>query len=407
MPPEQAEARHDDIGPCSDVYALGAILYECLTGRPPFRGRDVAETLRLVRNAPLDSPQLLNRSIPRELEAICLKCLEKEPRRRYASAGELARALGEFLDRGARRSLTRRQKLALGLGLPAAILLLAAGTLAWQQDAIRSQARDYLAKADELRDRGRTGPALDHYAMAVERYDALLGSNWVLYGRTSARIKRAEAQLRRGSLLEDRREYDEARFALEAAQQECEDVRPARADDPRFLNLLGEVYHGLGRHFADRRLPRAERDRGLEFYEKAIRLREDIRDRFPGTPDSDRDLARSYGYMGDTLLELDQADRARHSYAKAEEIRFRLAGAPDADVSSRCLHARDFGNRSSFHDWNGRPTRPFSPPVAASSTTARVRFRPACPPSSCSSGRRPSSPSRNWNWINRRFRRRK
>jgi serine/threonine-protein kinase len=90
MAPEQAVGRTRDVGPLSDVYALGAILYELLTGRPPFQGKTVVETLQHVVKRPPVRPRRLQRGVPRALESICLKCLEKRPRRRYASARALA-----------------------------------------------------------------------------------------------------------------------------------------------------------------------------------------------------------------------------------------------------------------------------------------------------------------------------
>lgn len=97
MPPEQAAGRHADIGPHSDVYALGAMLYELLTGRPPFGAATAVATLRQVLDADPVPPRRLQADIPRDLETICLKCLEKMPAARYASARALAEELGRFL----------------------------------------------------------------------------------------------------------------------------------------------------------------------------------------------------------------------------------------------------------------------------------------------------------------------
>ncbi len=98
MSPEQALGASKSVGPAADVYSLGAILYNCLTGRPPFQGASILETLDQVRAQDPVPPRQLNPNIPTDLDTICLKCLRKEPGKRYTSAGELAADLRRYLD---------------------------------------------------------------------------------------------------------------------------------------------------------------------------------------------------------------------------------------------------------------------------------------------------------------------
>jgi serine/threonine protein kinase len=98
MSPEQAEGRTSEIGAASDIHALGAILYFALTGRPPYLGAEPMATILQVRTTEPVPPSRWQPTVPRDLELICLKCLEKTPARRYATAGDLADDLRRFLD---------------------------------------------------------------------------------------------------------------------------------------------------------------------------------------------------------------------------------------------------------------------------------------------------------------------
>lgn len=97
MPPEQAVGKGGKVSRRTDVYALGAILYHALTGRPPFVGEGLAETVQQVLSVEPVPPRVLNPGVPADLETVCLKCLEKDPAKRYATAQALAEELGRFL----------------------------------------------------------------------------------------------------------------------------------------------------------------------------------------------------------------------------------------------------------------------------------------------------------------------
>lgn len=173
MAPEQARGDKGAIGPATDVYALGAILYELLTGRPPFRSDSPSTTLQLVANEEPVPPRRLNPQVPRDLQTIGLKCLRKEPHRRYASARAFAEDLRHF-QRGepiqarpvspAERAVCwvrRRPALAgtLSLGILLASVL-AITIVGWrrQREGLSAAAVAYaeadLSESERLRDRG-------------------------------------------------------------------------------------------------------------------------------------------------------------------------------------------------------------------------------------------------------------
>jgi eukaryotic-like serine/threonine-protein kinase len=180
MAPEQAEGMTKAVSPAADIYSLGAILYELLTGRPPFKAVTVLQTLDQVRSQEPVSPTRLQPSVPRDLETICLKCLHKDPRRRYAGAGALAEDLDRFLsgrpilarstgavERGWKWA-RRRPAVALLSAAVVAVTVLGFALVAWlwrgaeraRRDAVEKQAQLTLYQGLALCDRGEVGRGL-------------------------------------------------------------------------------------------------------------------------------------------------------------------------------------------------------------------------------------------------------
>jgi tetratricopeptide (TPR) repeat protein/tRNA A-37 threonylcarbamoyl transferase component Bud32 len=270
MPPEQACGRSRDVGPLADVYALGAILYECLTGRPPFLAASWVETLHQVRFQDPVPPRHLQPRVPRDLETICLKCLEKEPGRRYASAADLADDLRRFLDgkpivaraappwERAGKWVRRHPVGAFALLTATALVALGAwhvGTLQrlnedlGRQTAAAREQRDLAQKnaaeagrkreeADQQRQRAETEKrnAQEQKARAEknlrERIQGAL--------RASAVVGKNQ-QLLAPSLKKLRRRL------LQAYLNDFEDFVKQRADDPTLRAQQGHVYNEMAR----------------------------------------------------------------------------------------------------------------------------------------------------------------
>ncbi len=183
MAPEQALGKGATIGPAADVYALGAILYEMLTGRPPFLGTSVLETLEMVRTQEPVPPSRLQPRLPRDLETICLKCLAKEPASRYASALALADDLRRFqsgrpirarpvpIYEKAWKAARRRPLVTASLAL--AILALGSLLAAWTWFTLRLQAERNRANANAHQadlERSRAEVNEDRAFEAIDRF---------------------------------------------------------------------------------------------------------------------------------------------------------------------------------------------------------------------------------------------
>ncbi len=195
MPPEQAIGAVREIGPAADVYSLGAVLYECLTGRPPFGGSSLADTLDQVRNSEPVSVRQLEPRVPIDLETIVHKCLRKNPLQRYPNAMELADDLRRYVNREpilARREswlesgvrIFRRYPLASSLAVTTALLLvlITAGSLfvaqrgnALLREAQLGQAEALVGRARGTRLSRRAGQRFE--SLAAIRKAAEIGRN--------------------------------------------------------------------------------------------------------------------------------------------------------------------------------------------------------------------------------------
>jgi serine/threonine protein kinase len=271
MSPEQAAGRTREIGPASDTYALGVILYELLTGRTPFRGSTI-EILDQVRHAAPTPPRRLEPEISLNLETICLKCLEKESEKRYSSASALAADLKRFLEDkpimarpigplGRLILWSRRNRLPLvGTALLAATVVLTwIGAVRWQDHRREEQSHELAAKEREWKDYQERRskelfekllidgpsswplPAEERLVFQNGLHDLQARKNRASLQGDQAEIKAVEAQLKRAEPLLDRLQGDLNQGPLLGLQLPGIESARTTANRTRSINNLRQL----------------------------------------------------------------------------------------------------------------------------------------------------------------------
>jgi serine/threonine-protein kinase len=330
MAPEQAEGRTGDIGPSTDVYALGAILYEMLTGRPPFRAATPLETLQQVRGQEPVSLRRLQPKVPLDLETICLKCLSKEPPKRYATAKELADDVRRYLQeepiQARRTSLPERAwrwcrrnpavaglLLTVGVVLLTAVVGLAIGLVVLDEEQRRTEQRRKEAVAERVRADANAKAAAEQRSLALETL-----KNVVFDIQAELKHRPAMQPFRKKMLEKAAEGLQRVARSAETAAQVDHSMASAHIE-------LGDIFLLLGEG--------AAKARG--HYETAERIAQALTEHDPAHSLGQRDLTLAYQGLGKASLELGDLSAAEAAIGKSLTIAKRRARFDPANIEAQ------------------------------------------------------------------------
>jgi tetratricopeptide (TPR) repeat protein len=345
MAPEQAGGQSKVIGPAADIYALGAILYEVLTGRPPFKAASPLDTLLQVMSVEPVPPRRFQPQVPRDLETICLKCLEKDARQRYASAEELAEDLAYFLrrepiharptpawERGLKWS-KRRPALTALLAVSALAILGMLGVWAGFTHQLREE-RDYArrgwqqAEQNAIEAGEQRQAAVQHRLHAEEnfQYAWKVVEDYTTSVAEDPRLRAHDLERLRRQLLQLAVDFYQ-KFAQQRGTDDDVQAERARAY-MRLACLTQEV---------------ASKSQAVEVFQKAIPIFQGLAGKYPAEPNYAADLASAYHNIGVLHWETGQFDQSQTFLQKALDLRKQLA-AQERHPQFRAAVANTYDN---------------------------------------------------------------
>ncbi len=343
MSPEQAWGRSAEVGPRSDIYSIGAILYTLITGRPPFQGTSAVETLEQVRTQEPVSPSTLQPKVPRDLETICLKCLEKEPVKRYETALALADDLHRFLQGDtivARpvstaervwRLAKRNPKIAV-LATSVLFLLAAVAVISTTYAAALRRSNQAFVIASE-REKNARLEAEASVKQAFEQNRSALDA-WKTLGRLTIEDLKAipAAQNLRQKFLDE---------ILQGLRKTADGMEPLYKIYRRFENagVADFAMAGVHKLLADELLELGQTQDAREHYTQMNAIAEAACTADPRNLDLEYQLANSRSELGNfTLKVMGDSKTALSLLQDALRLRrHRLAVEPDSDLAKRGL----------------------------------------------------------------------